>query len=94
MHIRACALFFGGHSRGFCLSVFFRQSSNIGYRYRLSNFIIGSACHSVFVWRGGGDTFESASRVEANLFHMDKKMRFQKYPDTCGRGLNLFCMAK
>ena len=31
-------------------------------------------CSSVFVWTG-------------RFFYTDKKMRFQKYPDTCGRGL-------
>ena len=43
-----------------------------------------------------GDLFENAPRVDAdtfyiytdNIFYTDKKkMRFQRYPDTCGRGL-------
>ena len=36
------------------------------------------------------DNFENAPRVDADLFlHGQKKMRFQKYPDTCGRGLTV-----
>ena len=36
-----------------------------------------------------GDNFENTPRVDADLFLARiKKMRFQKYPDTCGRGLN------
>ena len=38
--IRACARFFGDHARAFCLSVFFRRSSNAEYRYRLWNFVL------------------------------------------------------
>ena len=36
------------------------------------------------------DIFEKAPRVDTDLFfHGQKKMRFQRYPDTCGRGLIL-----
>ena len=35
-----------------------------------------------------GDIFQNVSRVEANVFYMDKqKMPFQTYPDACGRGI-------
>ena len=36
------------------------------------------------------DIFENAYRVDADLFHTDKKDPFSKYLDTCGRGLILF----
>ena len=39
--------------------------------------------------RVDGDIFENAPRVDAYIFYTDKKMRFRKYPDTCGRGLNV-----
>ena len=35
------------------------------------------------------DIFESGPRVDADLFYTDKKMRFQKDPDMCERGLNV-----
>ena len=42
-------------------------------------------------FRVDGNIFENAPRVDANLFENGyKKMRFQKYPDTCGRGLSIF----
>ena len=35
-----------------------------------------------------GDIFENAPRLDADIFlYGYKKMLFQKYPDTCGRGL-------
>ena len=38
--------------------------------------------------RVDGDIFENAPRVDADIFFIRiKKMRFHKYPDTCGRSL-------
>ena len=34
-----------------------------------------------------GDIFEKAAGVEAAVLYTDEKMRFQKNPDTCVRGL-------
>ena len=73
--IRACARIFGDHTRTFWLFVFFCQSSNSG------------------VWmqqrlRVDGDMLDNAPRADADIYLYGwKKMRFQKYPDTCGRGL-------
>ena len=33
-----------------------------------------------------GDILENAPRLDADIFKRIKKMRFKKYPDTCGRG--------
>ena len=45
-------------------------------------------CSSVFVWTG---IFSKTLLVWTRIFLKtdEKKMRFQKYPDTCGRGLSL-----
>ena len=43
---------------------------------------------SVFEWTGENDS--STPRVEAHFFENGgKNLRLQKYPDTCGRGLNI-----
>ena len=36
-----------------------------------------------------GDIFVNATHVDAEILYGYKKMRFQKYPDTCGRGLRI-----
>ena len=39
--------------------------------------------------RVDGDIFENTPRVDADiLLYGEKNMRFQKFPDTCGRGLS------
>ena len=44
--------------------------------------------HSVFVWTG---IFSKTFFVWTRIFFMQiKKMRFQKYPDMCGRGLRYY----
>ena len=49
--------------------------------YRLSDLEF----HGVFVWTG------IFLNNDASIFYMDKKMRFQKYPNTCERGLSKEC---
>ena len=39
--------------------------------------------------RVDGDIFENAPHMDADIFYTDKKMRFQKYPDTFGRDLDI-----
>ena len=39
-------------------------------------------------FRVNGDNFEKVLRVEADPFSTAKKMRVQKYPDTCGPDLS------
>ena len=58
----------------------------IEYRILLSN----SEFRMLQRFRVDRDIFENGPRVDADLFlYGYKKMRFQKDPDTCGRGLNI-----
>ena len=73
------------------MSVFIHRSSNVEYRF----FIIEYRIFNVQHFRVDGDIFENAPRVDADLFDTDKnKMRFQIFPDTCGRGQRtmIFCV--
>ena len=46
----------------------------------------GFECSNVFVWTG--IFWKTLLCGRGYLFIRIRKMRFQKYPDTCGRGLN------